>query len=63
MVDGAKLATHIKLCRRNLKSDRVKCCGSCPFEDIIVSFDPELHPLFVAKKAACYGYARREKGK
>lgn len=34
-----KMKKHIKLCKRNLKSDRVKCCATCPFEDMIISED------------------------
>lgn len=49
-MDITKLKNHIKLCSRNLKSDRVKCCASCPFEDEIVSFYQELKKLFVEKR-------------
>jgi len=34
-----KLKNHLKLCKKNLKSDRVKCCSNCPFEDMIVLED------------------------
>lgn len=50
VVDKEKLDRHLKLCRRNLKSDRVVCCGSCPFEKIIVGNDAGLAPLFDAKR-------------
>jgi hypothetical protein len=33
------------LCKRNLKSNRVKCCAQCPFEEEIVSQYPELKNL------------------
>jgi hypothetical protein len=45
-----KLANHVKLCRRNLKSSRVKCCAGCPFEDEITQEYPELKMLFEAKR-------------
>ena len=45
-----KLDKHVKLCRRNLKSSRVKCCAECPFEDDITLFYPELKVLFVQKR-------------
>lgn len=45
-----KLVKHIKLCRKNLKSDRVVCCVSCPFESAVVSADISLAPLFDAKR-------------
>ena len=51
-VDEVKLATHIKLCRRNLKSDRVVCCATCPFEGFVVGADVSLAPLFEAKRRA-----------
>jgi len=49
-IDTTKLANQVKLCRRNLRSDRVKVCAQCPFEDIIVHRYPELQKLFVAKR-------------
>lgn len=45
-----KLHNHLKLCIRNLKSDRVKCCAHCPFESIITQAKPELTPLFRGKR-------------
>ena len=47
-----RLKRHIKLCRRNLKSGRVKCCADCPFEDEITSEYPELKKLFCEKRSA-----------
>jgi hypothetical protein len=47
-----KLKEHIKLCRRNLKSKRVKCCAQCPFEDEITGMYPELRAMFEAKRKA-----------
>jgi hypothetical protein len=55
VVDASKMDRHLKLCRRNLKSDRVVCCGACPFERIIVGFDVSLAPLFEAKRKAKRG--------
>lgn len=50
IMDINKLKTHIKLCKRNLKSDRVKCCASCPFEEEIIGAYPELKRLFYLKR-------------
>lgn len=46
-----KLDKHVKkLCKRNLRSDRVKVCAECPFEDQIIQHYPELGALFRAKR-------------
>lgn len=45
-----KLANHVRLCKRNLLSERVVCCGSCPFEEEITSHHPSLKSLFVQKR-------------
>ena len=55
----SKLRNHVKLCKKNLKSDRVKCCGNCPFEDEIVGVYPELKSLFVLKRKANEQKTRR----
>ena len=52
IVDQSKLMSHLKLCQKNLKSNRVVCCASCPFEKIIVSKDPTLDVLFSSKRRA-----------
>lgn len=49
-IDLDKLSKRIKLCRRNLKSKRVKCCAACPFEDIIVYQFPKMKEMFRSKK-------------
>ena len=49
-MDRKKLSRHIKLCRRNLASGRVKCCAECPFEEEITSEYPELKKKFEAKR-------------
>jgi hypothetical protein len=49
-VDRVKLNTHVKLCLRNLKSSRVKCCCQCPFEEEITLEYPELKKLFLNKR-------------
>ena len=49
-MDVEKLAKHIKLCKKNLKSARVKCCASCPFEEEITDKYPDLKDLFTAKR-------------
>ena len=49
-MDALRLADHIKLCRKNLQSKRVKCCATCPFEEEITSQYPEMAALFSAKR-------------
>lgn len=49
-MDKNKLYTHIKLCKRNLKSDRVKCCANRPFEEEILKEFPYLTVLFNNKR-------------
>ena len=49
-MDKKRLESHIRLCRKNLKSDRVKCCADCPFEEEIVAEYPELQELFERKR-------------
>ena len=38
------------LCKKNLKSNRVKCCARCPFKRIISEVDPEAKKLFDKKE-------------
>lgn len=45
-----KMKNHLKLCKKNLKDKRVKCCLECPFEDEIVKFDPQMEQLFLEKR-------------
>jgi len=45
-----RLEHHIKLCRRNLASSRVKCCAACPFEEEIVAQYPDLAVMFERKR-------------
>lgn len=49
-INKPKLERHVRLCRRNLHSERVKCCAACPFEQIIVSYFPDLQILFDKKR-------------
>jgi len=49
-MDIDKLQKHIKLCRKNLNSKRIKCCSSCPFEEEILSIFPELKEKFIEKR-------------
>ena len=50
-MDKSKLDTFVsRLCRKNLNSDRVKCCAQCPFEEEITKAYPELGRLFVHKR-------------
>jgi hypothetical protein len=44
-----KLSSHIKLCLKNLKSYRVKCCANCPFKEEILSVYPDMKDLFESK--------------
>jgi hypothetical protein len=53
-----RLANHVRLCGRNLRSDRVVCCASCPFEDDLTYYFPDLAKLFARKRASL-----RAKGK
>ena len=46
-----RLEKHIKLCRRNLRSTRVKCCTTCPFKEEILSIYPELAIGFYRKES------------
>jgi hypothetical protein len=59
-IDATKLDRHLRLCRRNLKGDRVKCCASCPFEAIIVAHAPELTELFERKRSVLAAVPSRE---
>lgn len=52
LMDRKRLEKHIRLCRRNLKDGRTKCCATCPFEEEILSAYPELEELFEAKRKA-----------
>lgn len=44
------LENHVKLCKRNLHSKRVKCCARCPFEEEITKFRPDFIMLFRLKR-------------
>lgn len=46
-MDRSLPTNHIKLCLRNLKSSRIKCCAVCPFEEEITNEFPKLKPLFI----------------
>jgi len=46
----SRLERHIKLCKRNLNTDRVKCCATCPWEDEIAVRYPELITKFQRKR-------------
>lgn len=45
-----RLRKHIRLCKKNLKDRRVKCCAECPFEEEIVHEYPELKMMFASKR-------------
>lgn len=49
-MNATKLKEHVKLCKKNLKSKRVRCCANCPFEEEIVGCFPELKVLFIEKR-------------
>ena len=55
-MDRERLKFHIKLCKKNLKSNRVKCCATCPFEEEIVKEYPELKELFKRKQFYVLGH-------
>lgn len=50
-VELSKLENHVRLCRRNLRSNKVKCCATCPFENIICEIYPDMKKLFERKRA------------
>lgn len=50
IMNTTKLKEHIKLCKKNLKNKRVKCCANCPFEEEITDCFPELKVLFIEKR-------------
>lgn len=45
-----RLIKHVKLCRKNLRSDRVVCCAACPFEEEIARAFPDTAQLFRDKR-------------
>jgi len=48
-----RLERHVrKLCIKNLKDKRVKCCSLCPFQDDIEKEFPETRRLFKEKQAS-----------
>ena len=49
-MNNERLQVHVRLCRRNLKSDRVICCATCPFEEEITQEYPEMIELFERKR-------------
>jgi len=51
-MDRDRLRKHVRICRRNLRNMRVKCCAECPFEEELTEVYPELTQLFEAKRAA-----------
>ena len=59
-MDKKKLAKHVKLCKRNLRSDRVVCCANCPFEEEIVGEYPELEEKFNRKRLSLEGVLAAE---
>ncbi len=40
------LENHIKLCKRNMNNLKIKCCKTCPFENIIIYYYPEMKVYF-----------------
>jgi len=49
-MDLEKMKEHIKLCRKNLNSKKIKCCATCPFEEEIIKYDPTLLNKFKQKR-------------
>ena len=45
-----KLSKHVRLCRKNLKTKRVKCCLDCPFEEEISNEYPDVKELFKERR-------------
>lgn len=60
-MDLVKLKKHVKLCKRNLKDKRTRCCANCPFEEEIVLTFPELGLLFDEKKEQVKDYEKQLK--
>ena len=58
-MDLVKLKKHVKLCKRNLKDKRTRCCANCPFEEEIVLTFPELGLLFDEKKEQVKDYEKQ----
>jgi len=47
----SRLERHVKrLCIKNLRDKRVKCCAECPFQDLIEKAFPETAVLFKEKQ-------------
>lgn len=59
-MNSYRLKSHIKLCTKNLKSDRVICCAGCPFEDEILAVYPGMKRLFEEKRKEI-GYVKDRK--
>ena len=55
-MDLDKLRKHVRLCKRNLRSRRVRCCATCPFEDEIVAAFPEMKAMFDEKRSFIVGF-------
>lgn len=52
----SRLERHVRrLCIKNLRDKRVKCCSRCPFQDLIEKSFPETKNLFRAKQGANNG--------
>jgi len=49
-MDLKRLEKHIKLCKKNLNQQKVKCCAFCPFEEEIIKAYPELASKFEEKR-------------
>ena len=50
-MDYEKMKKHVnKLCKKNLKDKRVKCCAECPFMEEIIRWFPETREPFFEKK-------------
>lgn len=45
-----RLEKHVKLCLKNLKDVRVKCCATCPFEEEITAYKADFKDLFIDKR-------------
>lgn len=45
-----RLEKHIKICKKNLKNNRIKCCALCPFEEDICFYYPDMKDMFIQKR-------------
>ena len=60
----SRLKDHFnKLCKRNLKNKKIKCCHKCPFEDDLIDQFPEAKKMFEEKHKQVEGTNLCQRGK